>query len=178
MISRVLMTLLSMLVATSLYAQTTYYVRDGGDDAADGLTPGTALATIQAAVNLANMPGDVVDVGPGNFDGAALNYDATIFGANAYTPWDQWGPETRITSSFIIGGFATVVLEGLTFDANMSPLGYNYYYGYPNRLTISNCLFDESYTTDIYNINEVVVAGNRFNGYLDRGTNAATGGLH
>ncbi|MBU3742724.1 MAG: hypothetical protein FGM24_10630, partial [Candidatus Kapabacteria bacterium] len=64
----------------------------------------------------------------------------------------------------------------LTFDADISPLGN--YYGYLNQLTISNCLFDQSYTTWIYNVNDVVVAGNRFNGYYDPGTYSGWGGLY
>ena len=57
-------------------AAMTLYVRVGGADTNDGLTVGTALLTIQAAVNL--IPKSVghavsIDIGPGTFDGAYLS---------------------------------------------------------------------------------------------------------
>jgi hypothetical protein len=169
------MSLLTMLVATSMYAQVnTYYVRAGGDDNNDGMTPGTAKATIQAAADLANQVGDVIDVGPGEFAGAALGFETTILGANAYTPWDEWGAETRITTTMELLGNWNYVFEGLTFGEFVRPVSMGGYYGYPNAVTVSNCRFDGSRELWIDNVNEVVIAANRFEGRPFYDENAVT----
>ena len=45
----------------------TYYVRAGGDDANDGLTPATALASVRPAARRLREPGDRLIVGPGTY---------------------------------------------------------------------------------------------------------------
>src|SRR5262245_29583821 len=45
----------------------TYYVRASGDDAHDGLTPETALATLRRTGLLLRNPGDRAIVGPGTY---------------------------------------------------------------------------------------------------------------
>lgn len=58
-------------------AGTKYYVRIGGNDSSDGLSVGTAWATIQKAVTSA--PSDaVVQVGPGSFDAPTTNRTTAI----------------------------------------------------------------------------------------------------
>ena len=60
----------------------TYYVRSGGDDTDDGLTVGTALATVEEALSripryiLHTM---VIDIGQGNFDGFDVSSFTIIF---------------------------------------------------------------------------------------------------
>jgi Right handed beta helix region len=69
--------LLSALLLATRALAATYYVAPAGSDAADGLTPGTAFATLQHAADLVN-PGDVVRVANGNYAGFYLDRDGTV----------------------------------------------------------------------------------------------------
>lgn len=161
------MSLLTMLVATSMYAQVnTYYVRAGGDDNNDGMTPGTAKATIQGVANLPLQYGDVIDIGAGDFAGAALPpVDLTILGVNAYTPWDQWGNDaTVITAPFVLNAGGAYAFEGLTFAPYIAPLQYDANWGYPYSIALSNCLFDRTQQLYIYGSTITTIASNRFVG--------------
>jgi hypothetical protein len=118
MISRLLLSLLTLLVATSMYAQTTLYVRVGGIDINDGLTPDNPKGTIQQAVNAA-ANGDYIDVGPGYFYGALVDVNVTILGANANDPMGAWvGEPTQILSPFFVSeDNVSLTLGGLTQQA-------------------------------------------------------------
>lgn len=68
--------LVNSVPAEQTTANTTYYVRTTGNDTNDGLTTGTALATLQEAFN--RIPANVlhtivIDVGTGTFDAATLS---------------------------------------------------------------------------------------------------------
>ncbi|MBI5505192.1 MAG: right-handed parallel beta-helix repeat-containing protein [Deltaproteobacteria bacterium] len=60
--------LLFVLAQAATAAATDYYVATAGSDAADGLTPGSAWATLQFAADTV-LPGDTVHVADGNYAG-------------------------------------------------------------------------------------------------------------
>src|SRR4249920_581220 len=59
--------LVALTAAWPAAAATTYYVRVGGDDGNDGLTPATALAGVRMAARMLREPGDRLIVGPGTY---------------------------------------------------------------------------------------------------------------
>jgi len=69
---RSLLTLCAVIATavTPVYA-TDYWVKNGGNNGADGLSPATAWATLQHAANVVN-PGDVVHVLDGSYQGFDL----------------------------------------------------------------------------------------------------------
>ncbi|MBU3742516.1 MAG: hypothetical protein FGM24_09575, partial [Candidatus Kapabacteria bacterium] len=140
MISRVLMSLLTLLVATSMYAQTTIYVRAGGNDANDGLSAANPKATIQSAVDAA-VDGDYIDVGPGAFYAAVIDVSVTIMGANALDPMDNWvGAPTRTRSPFFVGADnLTVVLSGMTQSAPETGFRFVEVWNSAATVTLTNC---------------------------------------
>lgn len=70
----ILLTLLLTLMVTAVQAEpTNYYVAPGGDNGNDCLTPDTACATIQAAIDKAES-GDIINVYPGTYTESA-NYN-------------------------------------------------------------------------------------------------------
>jgi len=100
----------------------TWYVADGGDDAADGLSWGTALATIAQAITNSSS-GDTIEVGPGTFaqEGTRLDPDTatTIRGRG-------WGL-TSITGTMASNGVIKMVddlhLEDLTVSNSAAGFG-------------------------------------------------------
>ncbi len=66
---------LALTAASSAWA-TDYYVAPGGSDAASGLTPVTAWATLQHAADTV-VAGDTVHVADGNYAGFDINKDGT-----------------------------------------------------------------------------------------------------
>lgn len=109
---------------------TVYYVRVGGNDNADGLTPETSLATVgQAGMRLAN-PGDQVIVGPGTYaegnigparsgiPGHPMQFLADVEGIDT---GDLPGPVVIMppndgvqTTGFLLLGKHDVVIDGFT----------------------------------------------------------------
>lgn len=107
---------------------TTYYVRAGGDDADDGLTPATALASVRPAARRLRAPGDRLIVGPGTyhegnispFGNGTPEAPIVLLGdASGAATGDPPGPVTILptnapaaTSGFLIRGRNDVVIEG------------------------------------------------------------------
>ncbi|MCX7735691.1 MAG: T9SS type A sorting domain-containing protein [Candidatus Kapabacteria bacterium] len=106
-ISHLLLLLTVFLVSAGSIFATTYYV-DGttGNDANDGLTPATAFATIQYAINTASN-GDVIQVAAATYnEDLTVNKQLQIIGANKSTTIiDGANPTTivvDITSSNVV----------------------------------------------------------------------------
>jgi len=116
-----------MLLATSASA-TTYYVRAGGDDTQDGLTPATAFASIRPAARLLRAPGDRLVVGPGvyregniaPFGNGSPDAPIVLFGdSSGALTGDAPGPVSiippntpRATTGFIVYGRTDIVIQG------------------------------------------------------------------
>ena len=85
-----------------------YVAQNGGDDANDGTSPGSAKATINAAIALA-FSGDVVRVAPGSYGAAEGVQSATSkIGARVVLPEDVTIESTGgATNTFIVGAAAT-----------------------------------------------------------------------
>ena len=119
---------LGMLAAVAPAAATTWYVRAGGDDDRDGLTPATALASIRPAARRLREPGDRLIVGPGTyregnispFGNGTPEAPMVLFGdASGASTGDPPGrvlivpPNTpKADSGFLIRGRHDVVIEG------------------------------------------------------------------
>jgi nitrous oxidase accessory protein NosD len=109
-------------------AATTYYVRAGGDDDHDGLTPATALASVRPAARRLREPGDRLIVGPGTYREGNISpfgngtpaAPMVLFGdASGAATGDPPGrvlilpPNTpKADSGFLIRGRNDVVIEG------------------------------------------------------------------
>lgn len=109
-------------------AATTWYVRAGGDDGNDGLSPATALASIRPAARRLREPGDRLIVGPGTyregnispFGNGTPEAPMVVFGdASGAMTGDPPGPVLILppnapasTSGFLIRGRSDVVIEG------------------------------------------------------------------
>lgn len=127
------------LAPYSILAQSTLYVRAGGNDASDGSTEGQAKKTLKAAIKAAQS-GDIIDVGPGTFDGASIDRAVVIQGANASYALGQWDVPTVIGSTLNLmpsasGGAITLV--GLQFGS-ITPLAGACQNA---NITIYNCKF-------------------------------------
>lgn len=91
----------------------TLYVREQGDDDASGSTPAFAKRTIKAAVDV-SAPGDVIDIGPGEFrvtDAVAIAHPLTVRGAGM----DQTLVRGCADYGHQFLAVSTVPLTGLTF---------------------------------------------------------------
>jgi len=62
------LTLLLVVIATTIFAQNTYYVSNNGNDSNNGLSPATAFSTLQHASDIVSA-GDVVRVENGTYAG-------------------------------------------------------------------------------------------------------------
>ena len=118
----------ALTVAWPAAGATTYYVRSGGDDANDGLTPATALASVRPAARMLREPGDRLIVGPGTyregniapFGNGTAEAPIVLFGdASGAATGDAAGPVLILpdntpaaTSGFYLRGRHDVVIEG------------------------------------------------------------------
>ncbi|MBU3678982.1 MAG: hypothetical protein FGM32_05160 [Candidatus Kapabacteria bacterium] len=156
---------------SNAFAQKTIFVRANGLDANDGLTEATAKLTIASAIGAAaTNDNDVIDIGPGNFTGAAFAKDVVFRGANAGASLATWGDETVITSSLDYGA-STVSIEGVAFGA-IAPVVSSRY------VNISNCKFRESNTISLdYGVAgfEVRVLTSAFDGNINNGGGVTVG---
>lgn len=107
---------------------TTYYVRAGGDDANDGLTPASALASVRPAARRLRQPGDRLIVGPGTyregnigpFGNGTPEAPIVLLGdASGAATGDAPGPVLILppntpaaTSGFYVRGRNDIVIEG------------------------------------------------------------------
>jgi parallel beta-helix repeat protein len=118
---------------------TTFYVRTGGSDAADGLSPETAFSTIGHAASLMGNPGDQVIVGPGVYaegnigparngiEGHPMEFLADPTGLETGDPAGSvviMPPNDMIqTTGFLLLGLHHVVIDGFVivgaFDAGI-----------------------------------------------------------
>lgn len=127
------------LAPCSILAQNTLFVRTSGSDAADGSSEGRAKKTLQSAVKAAQA-GDIIDVGPGTFDGTSIDRPVVIQGANASYALAQWDVPTVIGSTLSLTPAASggaITLVGLQFGA-ITPLAGACANA---NITIYNCKF-------------------------------------
>lgn len=127
------------LAPYSILAQNTLYVRTSGSDAADGTSEGKAKKTLQAAVKAASG-GDIIDIGPGTFDGASIDRPIVLQGANANYEIARWDAPTVIGSTITLTPSASggaITLVGLQFGA-ITPLAGTCENA---NITIYNCKF-------------------------------------
>lgn len=112
---------------------TTYFVRAGGDDANDGLTPATALASVRPAARRLREPGDRLVVGPGTYregnispfgNGTPEAPIVLVGDASGAATGDPPGPVTILppntpaaTTGFYLRGRSDVVIEGFEVAA-------------------------------------------------------------
>lgn len=96
-----------------------YYVENGGNDGADGLSPATAWATLQHAADVVN-PGDTVHVSNGNYQGFYLDRSGAPGQPITFL---AESPAVSITSDngttpdgINIEGAAHVVIDGFTVN--------------------------------------------------------------
>jgi len=101
-----------VLASSPGVAEETYYVRTGGSDAEDGLTPETALATIQAAVNRCDGPGHTIFVGAGEYREQVEIGVGAGSGAQAGTESEPNRIVGDVTGAETGGGSGAVVIAG------------------------------------------------------------------
>jgi hypothetical protein len=96
-----------------------HWVKNGGDDGADGLSAGTAWATLGHAADVVN-PGDTVHVLDGSYQGFYLSRSGTA--GNPIT-FHAEGPNVRITADngttpdgINVEGAASVVIDGFVVN--------------------------------------------------------------
>jgi hypothetical protein len=131
--------LMALICSVGAMAQTTLYVRTGGNDVSDGLSEASAKRTIVGA-GIAAQAGDIIDVGPGAFAGGKLAKGVVIQGANANFDIARWDASTIITSTIDLGNVganAVITLVGLEFGA-ITPLAGK---AANANITIYNCKF-------------------------------------
>jgi nitrous oxidase accessory protein NosD len=120
--------LVALTAAGPAAGATTYYVRAGGSDSNDGLTPGTALASVRPAARMLREPGDRLIVGPGTyregniapFGNGTAESPIVLFGdATGAATGDRPGPVLILpdntpaaTSGFYLRGRHDIVIEG------------------------------------------------------------------
>lgn len=126
-----------VLALTSPAIAATYYVRASGDDARDGLTPETALASIRLTGRRLLAPGDRVIVGPGTYhEGNIEPYGSGTPDAPIAFSADESGLVTHdppgpviirppntfdATTGFIVFGKHDIVIEGFTIEGARDP---------------------------------------------------------
>ena len=117
---------LCLLVRTS--SATLFFVRASGSDDADGLTPGTAFASIRHAAESLGNPGDQVIVGPGTFKegdiapahsgygGHLIEFLADSSGVSTGDPAGPVviTPQAPRTTGFLLAGRHHVLIDGFT----------------------------------------------------------------
>jgi parallel beta-helix repeat protein len=112
-----LVTFFALLVAAPTYAAN-YYVKNGGNDGANGLSIANAWATLQHAADVVN-PGDTVHVQPGSYQGFYLDRSGSAgnpitFIADGAVSIDE---DNDFTPDGInIEGADYVVIDGFTVD--------------------------------------------------------------
>lgn len=109
-------------VLNSAISATTYYVRSGiGSDENDGLSVGTAFATLQKVFTIDLQDGDIVDLA-GSFDfnnSQGVTKSITIRGNNKVNTIIQGVPGNEGKNCLIIGASSTtptVIVENITFQ--------------------------------------------------------------
>lgn len=165
MLSRFLVLLLLSILclSESAMAQKIVYVRAAGNDASDGSTETSANRTIQGALQDA-VAGDILDVGPGTFEGATIPFAVTMKGANSGAELARWTAPTLMKSPFVLSKGDVpieVTFDGITFGQITPVTGKS-----PNAIvSISNCVFNASkpLTTEGLEWSELVVVGCVFN---------------
>lgn len=104
---------------------TTYYVRTSGNDAANGLTPATAFATIRRAADSILNPGDRVVVGPGTYaegdlrpaNNGIVNRPVVFFAdTSGAETTDAPGAVVIAPGSTAMTGFVLLGKRGVTID--------------------------------------------------------------
>jgi Right handed beta helix region len=123
------------------------YVRVGGDDLNDGLTPTTALATIERTFYKMGE-GDIVDIGPGVYDDGPKQHQ---YAWVSYTlRGDPANRPTLLNESLIIGSNANgVVIQDIIIDASRTVSNVITIKQGARNITFRNC--------DIQNPDEVVI---------------------
>jgi hypothetical protein len=135
----VLIGVIALLAVAPAARATDYYVKNGGSDAANGLSIGTAWETLNHAADLVN-PGDTVHVLDGNYQGFDLRRSGTA--GNPITFRGE-GPNVRITADngvtpdgINVEDAAYVVVEGFIVD-NRTRTGIRA--AVAHHITIRNC---------------------------------------
>lgn len=105
----------------------TFYVRSGGNDNADGLTPDTAFASVNRAATALRNPGDKVIVGPGTFQEGDISPARSGFAGHpvelladptGVSTGDPAGPVVILpqapqqTTGFLLAGRHHVIIDG------------------------------------------------------------------
>lgn len=147
-------------------AQKIVYVRASGNDASDGSSESQANQTIAGAVADA-VSGDILDVGPGTFNGSMIPYSLTIKGANSGAALDRWSDPTIIRSPFVLATGESpveVTFDGVTFGQIIPVTGKS-----PNAIvSLANCMFNASKAVSTADLewSEIVVVGCMFKGKM------------
>ncbi|MHC4571446.1 MAG: right-handed parallel beta-helix repeat-containing protein [Planctomycetota bacterium] len=130
---------------------TTYYVDSLGSDDNDGLSPQTAFATIQKAINSA-FDGDTVIVADGTYTGSG-NRNIDFLG-KAITVRSESGPESCVIDCngtqedrhrgfyFHNGEDASSILDGFTITGGYAKYGGAIFCEFNNSPTITNCIIN------------------------------------
>lgn len=177
---------------------TTFYVRTGGSDSDDGLTPTTSLATIAHAAALMQNPGDQVVVGPGTyregnieparsgFEGHPMEFLADTTGLVTGDPAGPvviMPPGGVFSTGFIALGKHDLVYDGFTisgaFDAGIQILPANRASGGMSSANViirnTQVLDSVKRGIDITAAGTVMLEGNTASGYGSTGIAIAAG---
>jgi hypothetical protein len=153
------------LTAIVASAQQTIYVRQDGDDGNGGLAANDARATLVGALAIAQA-NDVIDIGPGAFDGANIPLSLNIRGANAGAAFAQWGATTTFNTPLTLDAAnINIVIEGVEFTGGIVPVNGA---SQGSGVTFSGCRFSEAGTISTTGMNwtELSIVGCQFDGDL------------
>jgi hypothetical protein len=165
---RQLLSIIVTLVGLAIpaQAQKIIYVRANGNDAASGLSESSANATIEGAVKHAEA-GDIVEIGPGAFEGATIPFSLTLKGANSGADITRWTEPTMMKSTLKLAGSDNPIeltCDGITFGQIVPVAGKS-----SNAIvSLANCMFNVSKTisTEGLDWSELVVVGCLFKGKI------------
>ncbi|MFN2376409.1 MAG: right-handed parallel beta-helix repeat-containing protein [Candidatus Binatia bacterium] len=156
-----------------------YHVGPGGSDAADGLTPGTAWATLQKAANTVTA-GDTVHVADGSYAGFDLRESGTSTDPIIFV---ATGSSAEITSNngvtpdgINVENAAWVVLDGFTVN-NRTRAGIRA--AVADHITIRNCTCGDNGRWGIFTgfVDDLVIEDNEtYGSVLEHGIYVSNSG--
>ncbi len=140
--------LMSAFLCSKSLAITIYVDQMSGNDLNDGLTPGTAVATITQGSALISAS-DTMNIGPGTYSTSTgesypvnFTHSVNIEGAGPDQTIIDGEQNSNLLS--ISGGTASVSIAGLSIINGDGPTGGGLTVGSISRLTLSNCRFDNN----------------------------------
>ncbi len=170
--------IITFFIATTLSAQTEYYVSTSGSDVSGTGSSSSPWATLQHAIDNVSDPStaNIIHVATGTYtETVSINRsfkNLTISGAGAETTTIQAASTSSTASNrvFTITNGQTILLSGMTIRYGKTPANENGggVYNGTGALTVTNCSFIDneaaSFGGGVYNEGTVNVSNSTFSG--------------